>query len=132
MAASPSAGELQLRLAYDRTRLANERTYAAWLRTGLSVAAGGIAVAHLVPEPARNSRVALLLGAMFVGLGVVVMGYGARHFARVSRALDAESGRPSREPERLMYPLTAAVGALLLAVLYFLWSHQGRVPPGAP
>jgi putative membrane protein len=124
----PGGAEAQLRLAYDRTRLANERTYAAWLRTGLSVAAGGIAVAHLVPEPARNSRVALLLGALFVGLGVVVMSYGARHFARVSRALAEESGRPSREPARLIYPLTGAVGALLLAVLYFLWSHQGRTP----
>jgi uncharacterized membrane protein YidH (DUF202 family) len=50
-------------LAYDRTHLANERTYAAWLRTGLSVAAGGIAVAHLVPEPSRDSLMALGLGA---------------------------------------------------------------------
>lgn len=128
MRPSPStpAGEVQQRLAFDRTHLANERTYAAWLRTGLSVAAGGIAVAHLVPEPSRDSLVSLGLGAAFVVLGVGVMTYGARQFARVTWALAAESGRPAPVAPRATYALTALVGALLTAVLLFLWSHQGR------
>ena len=117
------------RLAYDRTHLANERTYAAWLRTGLSVAAGGIAVAHLVPEPSRDSLVALALGAAFVLTGAGVMAYGARRFARVTRQLAEGSGEPAIVSPRAAYLLTAAVAVLLLAVLWFLWTHQGRMPP---
>ena len=54
-ASTSTAADVRDALACDRTRLANASTCAAWLRPGLSVAAGGIAVAHLVPEPARDS-----------------------------------------------------------------------------
>ena len=114
-------------LAYDRTHLANERTFAAWLRTGLSVAAGGIAAAHVVPEPARDSWMALLLGMAFVLLGIAVITYGAREFARVAGALARDSGRRSPAPTRAVYGLTGLVAVLLLAVLLFLWSHRGTV-----
>lgn len=124
-------GEVRDALAYDRTHLANERTFAAWLRTGLSVAAGGIAVAHLVPEPARDSWIALLLGAAFVLLGVGVIAYGAHQFARVAGELGRDSGRPSPARPGALYALTAVVAVLLLAVLLFLWSHRGTVRAGA-
>ena len=124
---SSPAADVRDALAYDRTHLANERTFAAWLRTGLAVAAGGIAVAHLVPEPARDAWVALLLGAAFVLLGVAVIAYGARQFARVAAELGRDSGRSSPAPTRAVYGLTAVLGLLLLAVLLFLWSHQGGV-----
>ena len=130
---APSAppGEIQQRLAYDRTFLANERTYAAWLRTGLAIAAGGIAVAHLVPEPSRDSLLALALGTLLVLTGGGVMGYGARQFIRTAEALTRESGRTAPAPIRVPYMLTAVVGILLLAALLFLWSHQGRARSGA-
>jgi len=37
-------------LAIDRTMLANERTYQAWLRTGLASAAAGLAIFKLMRE----------------------------------------------------------------------------------
>ena len=114
-------------LAYDRTHLANERTFAAWLRTGLSIAAGGIAVAHVVPEPARDSEVALLLGAAFVLLGVAVVAYGARQFARVAGELGRGSGHRGPAGPGVVYALTGFLAVLLLAVLLFLWSHRGMV-----
>jgi putative membrane protein len=123
---------VQQRLAYDRTLLAAERTFAAWVRTGLSVAAGGIAVAHLVPEPSRDGGAALALGACFVLLGVGVLAYGARQFVRLSGRLAGESGAALRRPPRVAYGLTLLVGVLLLAVLVFLWSHQGRPPVAVP
>jgi putative membrane protein len=130
---SPAAPTTEVRdaLAYDRTHLANERTFAAWLRTGLSVAAGGIAVAHLVPEPARDSWVALLLGGAFVVLGVAVIAYGARQFARVAAELGRDSGRRSPAAPRAVFALTGVIGVLLLAVLLFLWSHRGTGRPDA-
>ncbi len=121
------AAAVQQQLAYDRTFLANERTYAAWLRTGLAIAAGGIAVAHLVPEPSRDSWIALALGSAFVLACVSVMWYGAREFAVTSATLARESGRAGALRPHLPYLLTAALGVLLLAVLLFLWTHQGRV-----
>jgi len=36
------------RLALDRTVLANERTYAAWIRTGLAALAAGLGLARLM------------------------------------------------------------------------------------
>lgn len=124
---STPAGDVRDALAYDRTHLANERTFAAWLRTGLSVAAGGIAVAHMVPEPARDSWIALLLGAAFVLLGIAVIAYGAREFARVAEELSHDSGRRSPAATRTVYGLTSVIGVLLVAVLLFLWSHRGTV-----
>lgn len=115
-------------LAYDRTHLANERTYAAWLRTGLSVSAGGVAVARLVPEPARGSLVSLLLGGAFVLLGVMIMAYGARAFARTAERLCRESNRPLPTTPRQAYGLTAIIAVLLVAVLIFLWTHRGQSP----
>jgi len=85
-------GTVQERLAYDRTHLSNHRTFAAWLRTGLSVAAGGIAVAHLVPEPSRDSIEALTLGAAFVLLGVAIMAYGAQQSVARGGGLPAALG----------------------------------------
>ncbi len=125
--ASSPIPEVRDALAYDRTHLANERTFAAWLRTGLSMAAGGIAIAHLVPEPARDSWVALLLGMAFVLLGIGVIAYSARQFAHMAANLARESGRPSPAPTRAVFVLTALVAVLLLAVLLFLWSHRGAV-----
>ncbi len=45
--------------ATRRTRLANERTYLAWWRSGLTALAVGLAAGKLVPEqPARPVTVA--------------------------------------------------------------------------
>lgn len=93
------------------------------------MAAGGIAVAHLVPEPSRDSLAALVLGAAFVLTGAGIMAYGARRFDRVTRQLAEGSGEPALVSPRAAYLLTSAVAVLLLAVLWFLWTHQGRIPP---
>ncbi|MBC7896993.1 MAG: DUF202 domain-containing protein [Cytophagaceae bacterium] len=122
---------MQERLAYDRTLLANERTFAAWLRTGLSVAAGGIAVAHLVPEPSRDSLVALALGAAFVVLGITIMAYGAHQAAAVAGRLARDRNEAPPRSARAQYLVTALVSVLLAAVLLFLWTHRGRSPNAA-
>ena len=115
-------------LAYDRNHLANERTFAAWLRTGLSVAAGGIAVGHLVPEYTSDAGIALLLGIAFVLLGILVIAYGAHQFARVAEDLARQSGRRSPAPARAVYALTAIVAVLLVALLLLLWSRRDDRP----
>jgi uncharacterized membrane protein YidH (DUF202 family) len=51
----PRTGENPLVASGDteRTRLANERTYLAWWRTGIAGVAAGFAVGHVVPEVSR-------------------------------------------------------------------------------
>ena len=124
---SPAPAAVRDDLAYDRTHLAVERTYAAWLRTGLSVSAGGIAIARLVPSPARGSALSLVLGLAFVVLGVGIIAYGARQFADTTARLCRERHRPIPTSPRGAYALTAFVAILLLAVLIFLWTHRGSV-----
>lgn len=59
-----------------RFTLANERTFLAWLRTGLAVVAGGVAVASYTPDlgvPWAGRAVAIAL--VLTGLGTALAGY---------------------------------------------------------
>jgi hypothetical protein len=58
-------------------------------------------------------------------LGVAVVAYGARLFARVAGELGRGSGRCGPAGPGVVYALTGVIAVLLLAVLLFLWSHRG-------
>ncbi|MFN2400002.1 MAG: YidH family protein [Gemmatimonadaceae bacterium] len=103
--------DVQHRLALERTHLANERTFAAWLRTGLSVAAAGIAVSHFLPRTDHT------LGAIFVIAGVSLIIFGAWRFTRTQQELSA-AGAPDRRMARLTISVVSGImSALLLALL---------------
>jgi putative membrane protein len=107
--------------AIRRTRLANERTYLAWWRSGLTAFAVSIGAGKLVPAVASGPSWPFeTLGAAFGVLGVAFVALG---FAR-QRAVDAALARGEyaelREP--LALGLTAAglllgVGTVLAVVL---------------
>ena len=69
-----------------RDHLANERTYLAWLRTGISVAALGVAVAKFAPHRGANAVVA---GLILIGAGLLVAAFGTYRYRAVGRDLDA-------------------------------------------
>ena len=56
-----------------RFLLANERTLLAWVRTGLTLIAGGVAVAFIVPEPGYGAVAGL--GAIAFGGLLAIIGY---------------------------------------------------------
>ncbi len=58
-------------LANESTRLAQERTYAAWMRTGLSLLAAGFAVAKLLPG-AHHSWALRTVGVILIALSGVI------------------------------------------------------------
>jgi putative membrane protein len=98
-----------------RFSLANERTFLAWIRTGLALIGGGLATAAFVP-PLRwpylreGTSVALLL------LGAAIALRAVDHWARSERAMRVGAALPrSRFPAFLA--LTIGAGALVLAVL---------------
>ncbi|MEV4419865.1 DUF202 domain-containing protein [Patulibacter sp. NPDC049589] len=72
-----------------RTLLANERTYLAWWRTGLTSLAASLAAARVVPElaDAKHRWPYTLLGVLFALAGVLAIAYGHRRRIAVEDAL---------------------------------------------
>lgn len=68
-----------------RDHLANERTYLAWLRTGLGSAALGAAVIKLLTAEGVRATVG---GAAFILLGMAFIVLGTVRYNRVRRALE--------------------------------------------
>jgi putative membrane protein len=92
-----------------RFTLANERTFLAWLRTGLGLVAGAVALASLVPELGpRGLRVALVLLLLALSLAVTVGGY--LRWARTEVALREKRALPMGALPRVL------VGGLALVV----------------
>lgn len=82
-----------------QSHLANERTYLAWLRTGFTAAALGIACARfggtadssnvsLSPNVPITGR-SLASGILLVVLGVLMIAYGTYRYKRIQKQLEA-------------------------------------------
>ena len=102
--------------ATRRTRLANERTYLAWWRTGLTAFAVSLGAGKLVPALTDETRWPyVVVGVGFALLGVAFVAYGFRRQRLVERAV--ARGEFVRPDERLLAWLTG-IGILLgLALL---------------
>ncbi len=101
-----------------RFTLANERTFLAWLRTGLALLAGAVALAGLIndfgPRPLRISITVLLL---LLSLAVTVGAY--LRWERTERALREKQPLPVDPLPRLIIAGVALITAAV-AVLIFL------------
>jgi putative membrane protein len=105
--------------ATRRTRLANERTYLAWWRTGLTAFAVSIGSGKLVPALSSGTNWPYTaIGIGFAILGVVCSAYGFRRHREVERAIDRGDFEPA--DDRMVLALSgigAALGLLLVVVL---------------
>jgi putative membrane protein len=101
--------------ATRRTRLANERTYLAWWRSGLGAFAVAVGVGKIAPEVADTGRdwIYRLLGAGFALLGCAFVAYAYERHRAVDRALD--EGRYAKLDGRVAVALTAATVVLGVA-----------------
>jgi putative membrane protein len=101
--------------ATRRTRLANERTYLAWWRTGLTAFAVSLGAGKLIPALTDETAWPYdALGIGFALLGVTFVAYGGKRMREVDAAL--ARGGYERPDERVLALLTA-VGILLGLVL---------------
>ena len=74
--------------AQPDTRLANERTYLAWWRTGLTSLAVGIAAGRVVPALTDEAQWPYtIVGIGFALLGIGLIGYASIRHRQVERAL---------------------------------------------
>lgn len=105
--------------ATRRTRLANERTFLAWWRTGLTAFAVSIGSGKLVPALASGvTWPYTAIGIGFAGLGVACCGYAFWRHREVEEAVSrGEFARPEERVIALLSAVGAALGILLVVVL---------------
>ncbi len=97
----------EARDASRRTRLANERTYLAWWRTGLTTFAVSLAAGKLVPELSWPFEV---IGVAFGVVGLLFIAYAYVRQKRVEEALARGDYAPFETRVALAF---AALGLLL-------------------
>lgn len=96
-----------------RFSLANERTFLAWIRTGLALVGGGLAVAGFLP-PLRMTHLREAISLILVLLGATIGVRAVDHWARSEKAMRLREPLPqSRFPAIL--GLALGLGGLLLA-----------------
>ncbi|MFC8096781.1 YidH family protein [Streptomyces sp. NPDC057301] len=99
-----------------RFSLANERTFLAWLRTGLALIAGGIAADQLLPGLHRGVRITTV--TTLIVFGALCAFRAFHHWARCEGAMRREEDLPvTRFPALLT--LLIGVWAFGTAVVLF-------------
>ena len=99
--------------ATRRTRLANERTYLAWWRTGLAAFAVALGTGRVVPELTHGVRWPyVVIGTGFALLGLAFTGYAFRRHLEVETAVSR--GEYARPDDRFL--AAATVGGLVLGI----------------
>ena len=95
-----------------RFTLANERTFLAWVRTALALAAGGLGVFNLLPNLIGSE----ILGLMLLTLSFATAASAYRRWAQNEAAMRLGEALPSSRLPQLMAVSTAIV-ALVAAIL---------------
>ena len=105
--------------ATRRTRLANERTYLAWWRTGLTAFAVSLGTGKLVPALTDETQWPYLaVGIGFAILGVAFVAYGYRRMREVDAAIArGEYARPDARMLGLLAAAGVVLGLALLAIV---------------
>ena len=99
-----------------RTRLAAERTWLAWWRTGIAVTTASIAVGGLVPQLVEGTGWPyIVLGIGYALLAVAMFAAGELRRRAVDEALDVGGYAPL--PAVWTMTLSGAGGALAVATL---------------
>ncbi|WP_210495495.1 DUF202 domain-containing protein [Patulibacter sp. SYSU D01012] len=117
-----SARPLDPRDYSRRTLLANERTYLAWWRTGLTALTAALAAARVVPEltDADVQWPYTALGVGFSIIGLVAIAYGHRRRLEVERAVRrGEFPATSDRVTGLVSLVGLLTGVAMLAIILF-------------
>jgi putative membrane protein len=104
------------------SQLANDRTFLAWLRTGIALFGLGFVVSKVsfIVQPgaggASDEALYSIAGVLIVLCGAALVVVGFRQHATLAAILDAEAGTaPARWPRTVA--IGSVIGALLLAAL---------------
>jgi putative membrane protein len=114
----------EARDATRRTRLANERTYLAWWRTGLTTIAVSLAAGKLVPELSSGAAWPFeVIGVAFAAVGMLFIAYAYVRQKRVEEALARGGYAPFETRAGFAF---AALGILLgIGTIALVVIHPG-------
>ena len=102
-----------------RTHLANERTFLAWLRSGITFVALGLAAAQfLARDVSPGVPIVRTLSTMMIGMGALLVAVGLLRYRTGGRRIEEETFRPAGPSL-----VAVTVIALLIAALSigFVW-----------
>ncbi|MCG6134694.1 MAG: DUF202 domain-containing protein [Nostoc sp. LLA-1] len=106
-----------------RDHLANERTYLAWMRSGIALMGFGVLIVRLriirppiAPQPPGNGW---KLGLAFAFVGVLSVLLSTQHYFAVRRDIDEDTYQP---PDRWILLASLAVVLLGGGVLYYVFT----------
>ena len=114
------------RLAVDRdsrarTHLANERTFLAWLRTGLSLMAVGLAAARFLPvDLVPGIPYVRSFAILLVLFGTVMVLYGANRYTRANQQIETGSYDPAGTAIVTIASIISLLGILAIPLVLLL------------
>jgi putative membrane protein len=101
-----------------RTHLANERTFLAWLRTGLSLVAVGLAVAGFLPvDLTPGIRYVTVFAVLLAIFGTAFVLYGANRYIVAYRQIEIGVYRPAVRPVVAFAIVVAALGLMAIPIV---------------
>lgn len=116
---SNQSAEQRTDWAEDRTILANERTFASWMRTGMAcvgVALGLKAVFGSTDHP----YVAKAVAELFILTAVIIFGSAARRGFLAQRRIDDHDTTSQSHIGMIVTAVTLAIGAVAAGVILWL------------
>ncbi len=101
-----------------RTHLANERTFLAWFRTGITLIALGLAGGQFLAKGGTSIWHPILLltvGTIVAGIGLLLI--GRARYVRTARLIERGEFRPAAHSVDIAVAVFALAGALAAAVV---------------
>jgi putative membrane protein len=104
-----------------RTHLANERTFLAWLRTGLSLMAVGLAAAGFLPvDLVPGLPYVRAFAALLVLSGTIMVLYGASRYVRAYKEIETGSYDPAGTAIVTIAAIISLIGVLAIPLVLLL------------
>ncbi len=105
--------------ANERTLLAKERSYSAWIRTGLAALAAGIGIVHLLGD-SPHTWLVLSLGSVLAAAGLVAPMLGFWSYRKSLKQLEQEGVRSLSIVVLTTFTLLIIVASVFAGILIFL------------
>lgn len=106
------------RLAQIRTLLAAERTFSAWIRTGLAGVGGGLVIVKLIPfHQVAHQRAAHTAGQLLVIWGAAIFIFAVVDYWTTYKRLEIKDASTA-----LPISITVITALLFVAVAFILWT----------
>ncbi len=104
-----------------RTHLANERTFLAWFRTGLTLVALGLASAQFLGrEREGDAAIVEWFSTLVIGIGVVLVAVGLWRYVRGSTRIEDQVFRPAYLSVIVTSTVALATALLAIALVWLL------------